>query len=473
MDVMTQEAVRVIIDDFSKAIESRKTEGPRPQTCVINFRDEQRTQYERKVYLVPTELLRYRKDNGRIASDVMNYERYKGVLDEKSKTAQEVIETFLNNKDLEKTEELMQSVLHSGQKEAAIITCDGFLINGNRRLMVLNELFKKTNDPKFQWMKVVVLPGRGNPGGPPTIREIEQIENRYQLQSEGKAEYTAFDKALSIRRKVKAGMSLEEQLKDDPTTAGLSRKEFEQKVREYRAKYLEPLKCIDEYLEHFDRPGLYGTIASGVGDPEGRWQAFVDYSLRLDRILSDPEARARHGIREDEVGRIKDVVFKIIRKRSFQDLPKLHKIIRDLPKYVSDRHAKEELLKIASIETTLPEKERVDSKNHPLDERESDLRWGEKHATILIRQVKRAIQIHTQREEREKPLDLLIGALAKLNNENMDIPAIEVFQLDDAMKYAKEIQQRAKEIESEIYHHQKELRQLKKQYSHKKNGDTD
>ena len=50
-----------------------------------------------------------------------------------------------------------------------------------------------------QW--VVILPGGDDEGGPPTIKEIEQIENRYQLQSDGKSEYTNFDRAISIQEK--------------------------------------------------------------------------------------------------------------------------------------------------------------------------------------------------------------------------------------------------------------------------------
>jgi hypothetical protein len=68
------------------------------------------------------ELLRYRKDNGRIASDVMNYETSYGPLDEKDKDHQEVLRKFLEEKDPEKTDILLKSVEHSGQSEPAIIT---------------------------------------------------------------------------------------------------------------------------------------------------------------------------------------------------------------------------------------------------------------------------------------------------------------------------------------------------------------
>ena len=40
--------------------------------------------------------------------------------------------------------------------------------------------------------KAVILPGKDDVGGPSTLLESEQIENRYQLQSDGKAEILCF-----------------------------------------------------------------------------------------------------------------------------------------------------------------------------------------------------------------------------------------------------------------------------------------
>ena len=104
-------------------------------------------------------------------------------------------------------------ILHEGQREPAIITCDGFLINGNRRKMVFENLLEEfPGDERFKYMEVVVLPRKGDEGGIPTLVEIEEIENRYQLQDDAKAEYYAFDKALSMRHKEKQGMPLDAQL---------------------------------------------------------------------------------------------------------------------------------------------------------------------------------------------------------------------------------------------------------------------
>jgi len=46
---------------------------------------------------------------------------------------------------------------------------------------------KYRGEPKFTNMNVVILPGKDDMGGPPTYLEIEQIENRYQLQGEAEA----------------------------------------------------------------------------------------------------------------------------------------------------------------------------------------------------------------------------------------------------------------------------------------------
>ncbi len=103
MSALTKAKTREIIEDFAKDIWQRKRLGPKPAKCVINFRQESRMGIERDIYYVPTELLRYRKDNGRISSDILHYEKHNGLLDEKSEKAQKVIEEFLRSKDREKT----------------------------------------------------------------------------------------------------------------------------------------------------------------------------------------------------------------------------------------------------------------------------------------------------------------------------------------------------------------------------------
>ena len=155
---ISTDETRKVIEDYAEEISIKKREGNKPEDTVIEFRNDRQSGRTRKIYLVPIEILRFRKDNGRIASDVMSYEKINGRLDETLKETQDIVRKFLKEKDEEKNITLKKSILHSGQNEPAIITCDGFLINGNRRKMVIEELF---NDPKisdkknFETMKVV------------------------------------------------------------------------------------------------------------------------------------------------------------------------------------------------------------------------------------------------------------------------------------------------------------------------------
>lgn len=249
MTKITKGQERQIIEDFVKEIERKKTQTAKPTKCVINFRNERADNFERDVWVVPTNLLRFRKDNGRIASDVLSYEKNYSPLSEIEVEDQKTLGKFLLNKDTQKTKELKNSLFHDGQREPSIITCDGFLINGNRRKLALEMLQGEfPGDTKFLDMKVVILPGKDDLGGPPTLKEIEQIENRYQLQSDGKAEYYNFDRALSIRRKIDSGIPLEEQLRDDPNFVHLSPKEFKKEMKKIEKEYLGPLECVDNYL---------------------------------------------------------------------------------------------------------------------------------------------------------------------------------------------------------------------------------
>ena len=143
MDSITKSKTREIIEDFAIEISKRKDVGPKPSKAVIFFRNEHIDGIERSVFKVPIELLRYRKDNGRISSDVESYEKFKEPLLEKSDKAQKIIEEFLEKKDPEKTNELVNSIRHSTQKDSAIITCDGFLINGNRRKLAIEKLYER------------------------------------------------------------------------------------------------------------------------------------------------------------------------------------------------------------------------------------------------------------------------------------------------------------------------------------------
>jgi hypothetical protein len=453
---------RIIIKDFAKVITNKKIDGNVPEDTVIEFRNDRQNRRTRKIWLVPTNILRFRKDNGRIASDVMSYEMINGRLDETLEETQEILRNFLKEKDEEKNITLKKTILHSGQIEPAIITCDGFLINGNRRKMVIEELF---NDPKisdkksFETMKVIILPGHDDKGegGPPTIKEIEQIENRYQMQSDGKAEYTNFDRAISIKRKIRAGMTLEEQLRDDPNYIGMSEKEFRKELQKYQDEFLGPLECVDNYLEQLDRKGLYDNISESRKDREGRWYSFIDYYKSVYKPLQDEKTRMNaFGVEEDEVGEIEDVAFKIIRRKDFPHI-KTHEVIRKFSKILKDKNAKKEIMKIKNV----PHEIDKNDFNEDDDFKTIDKRWGKKHETMLVGRVMESIRTMEHTIELETPIVLLKDALKKLNHENMNPDGMNVLSSGEAWEKCKEIQERAHELEKIFWEKKESLKKLK------------
>ena len=461
MSRIAVDARREIIEDFARAIRERRTKGPKPATEVINFRDERKNNFERPVYQVPIGLLRFRKDNGRIASDVMNYEKLNGPLDEKDSGAQAILGQFLADKDPEKVEILTNSIAAHGQSLAAIITSDGFLINGNRRKMVLERLANKPGASEY--MKVVILPGPDDPGGPPTLIEIEQLENRYQLQSEGKSEYYGFDRALSIKRKIEVGFLLRDQLRDDPQYARATEKELDAAVRQHEKDYLLPLEAVDRYLELFGRERLYGSISKGMRDSEGRWQAFLDYTEKYHRYLKDPKWLLENGVEEDDIGALEDAVFKMIRLRHLKGLPKIHMIMRKLPTLAGLKESRKELLRIADeVDAQLPTNQRFDVDGKPLSPEANDRKWVEHYQSNIIHRVKKALDYQEADHEKDTPLALLEAALRKLNHAEMLVKQIAVADFSKARQLAVDIQTRAHEIEHEIYDYVKKQDDLPK-----------
>jgi len=448
---ITQETTRKIIKDFAEEIQKRKIEASPAESTRIDFRNGIADNREEIVYKVPLDLLRFRMENGRISSSVKTHERRIGPLKSTDSEAQNTLRKFLRDKDPEKTEELKQLLRAEGQREPGITTADGFLINGNRRKVALDELRSEyPGEDQFNTMKVVILPGEDDPGGPPTLKEIEQIENRYQLQAEGKAEYYGFDAALSVRDKEKSGYTLEQQMRDDPQYKFMKPAEFNREVKKRRRDFLEPLECVDEYLEAIKRPGEYALVSKGVGDPEGRWQAFVDLSQAFFTRAKKEKELQRMGINQKEAGEIMQAAYAVIRMRDIPKFGKLHNIMRDLHKYTE--HGKKDLLELTkNVKHPLPEEEKTDKEGKELSEDAIEGKWKSKYRNEITRRLVKARENYESGSEKNAPITLLSDALNKLNHGGLIVGRIKMNELKEALKIAEEIQTKNQEIKKEIY----------------------
>lgn len=225
------------------------------------------------------------------------------------------------------------------------------------------------------------------------------------------------------------------------------------------------LECIDRYLETLGREKLYTTISTGYSDSQGRWQAFRDYYNSVYLKLTDKTQLIRLGINEHEVGKIEDACFKIIRKREFPgELPKAHMIIRQIPKILANPEAKKELLRVSEVDSSLSREKIINKDGKENTLRDIDKMWGQEKGTVVINHVKKALNLHAQKTERETPVTLLEAALKKLNHNDMDTSSLNVSDIERAMKIARRIQERASQVESELYRHQKNLTKLAEKF---------
>lgn len=444
------DGIRNINQNFKSLIDAIKRDAAEPTKEVIDFRDEYKQRFPRTVYSIPLKYLRFRKNNGRIISDVESFEKeHNRILNEEDEETQNLLRSFLQSNDKEKNEELKRSLSKNNQQQPAIITCDGFLINGNRRKMALEELFQNNNqDSQFEMMRVVILPDDV------TELEVQKIENRYQLQSEGKSEYQGLNRAIKIKRNIEDGFSLEAQLKDDPNYYSLDRKEFEKKVKEFEKNYLKPLECVDRYLSTFNRKGMYNTISEGVNDKEGRWQAFIDYSNFNIGTLQNKSKLNDLKIKENEVGHIENAVFKIIRKRSLSvqgtDIGKVHDFVRKLPKYLSNEKAKAHIIAVKDVPEDINEAMKFDRDGVRLSEREIDEKWGANNREQILGNLIQAYRYLNNQQERDKPIELLEDSLKKLQHDNLKIDNLGTEYYEKALELINKIIEKAGQIHKEV-----------------------
>ncbi len=190
------------------------------------------------VFRLPIKSLFYNVENGRFAAEYLELKKTIGreLHSEETKDAQE-IEKMLREQSRSRTEWLKNDLRDNGQEEPGIITHDGYVINGNRRMSVLSILEKE--DPKFGYINVGRLPANVSES------DIYKIELGKQLARDQKLDYGPINELLKIKQGVRANLTKEQIAK----TIGFSVEEIDEK--------LERLELIEEYLEFIGEPGNY------------------------------------------------------------------------------------------------------------------------------------------------------------------------------------------------------------------------
>ncbi len=206
------------------------------------------------VYRIPMDVLIYNSHNGRIASQVKTREKESGAADTpESQEMQEAVHRYLWESSKRRNKATKQNLFERGQLKPGIVTADGIVVDGNRRLMLLRELDQEHPNGKYSYFEASILDDKlsDNP------KEIIRLETIFQMGEDEKVGYGAIEKYLKCEEMRHIRFSVKE--------IANAMNESEADIKEY----LEIMELMNEYLEYCGHEGYYTLL-------EGTEGIFVD-----------------------------------------------------------------------------------------------------------------------------------------------------------------------------------------------------
>ena len=445
MTIITDKKL-VINKDFEKAISIAKGDPIGEES--INYKDWKTTGKKSKIYRIGIEYCRFRAENGRIKTETLTYATREKPLDDLSTEDQEKIATFLEKSDPAKNEELMKSLKSTGQTDPAIITADGFLINGNRRRWALGKLCEtqKRDRDNFKYINVIILPGHDESGNylsdAPTSTDIALLENRLQMRRDGWSEYTVMNKVLSFKSYTDGIVDLEELLNDDPNFSELPDKDFKKEVEKWKTENFGTLKLIDLYLDSNGMKGDYKKI-------EHRWESFKELNQKIISKFESKNFLQNLGYSPDDKGAITQACFNLIKLKdpTLADFKRHTDIIREIKGWME---FKDDFLKLADIDDVGDEYKDLDEK---------DRVWQHKRAGEVVNTIKALRRLDKKKDLQDGPIDRLREALKKFDHKHLDEDQINRLinenDIEEAMDLCQKIQTASRDLHAILFNAKK------------------
>ena len=147
-------------------------------------------------YEVPTELLRFNYVNGRIGTEVREFEMISGAnldqlpIDE----INDKIHDWIWKKTEGENKKTLRDIRDKRQIIPGVITRDGIVVDGNRRFMIARELNKEGLNRQFL---TVILDDTYEDGGDNEL-QIKKLETEIQLGQDEKVKYGAIEPYIKI-----------------------------------------------------------------------------------------------------------------------------------------------------------------------------------------------------------------------------------------------------------------------------------
>jgi hypothetical protein len=203
------------------------------------------------VYMVSVELPKYRLDNTRTLALQEQYVYSENKTadffnDVESDAIQEIQHILLKSliKSSDKDKDLLSYFSTHTQTEPLILTHEGFVISGNRRLCALRELVEQDYESfkHFSQVRVVILPNLD-------ADKIDQIEDFLEQQTDIKEPFSWVSRALGYRRRMHKYKYSDEQLSK---IAGIKKNEI--------TILINKVEIADRYLDSIGKSKDYNQI---------------------------------------------------------------------------------------------------------------------------------------------------------------------------------------------------------------------
>jgi len=320
-------------------------------------------------YAILTSLLQYNHDNRRFNLEIQEEEIKLGrKLDPTSKDDVRRIKELLLL-DQAEAKKLKDDLKRIGeQTEVGAVSFDGVVINGNRRMATLEELYSEDPNKKWENLWAVRLPKDISE------KDLWRIEAGLQLSKEKVADYGPVNNLLMISEGKKAGLSHSEIA---ASMYGWTDKQV--------AADLERLDLIDIFLQFFGQPKNYGLIKRFR-----LHEHFIDIQKGLVQKLKDS------GAAKKELTKKLETVFVYLKANI--DKPDTisitHYDVRNICKILQDDKS--------TYALTDSFQEYKDIRKVPVEK--------------LVDNFDKAIDVKKNRDDKEKPGRLIDRAISALNN---------------------------------------------------------
>lgn len=247
-------------------------------------------------YKIPIEYLVYNKYNGRILSRTKSLESQNYQINIEAEEGKLLIEKLLWESKVARNKKTLESIKNFGQQKVGIITRDGIIIDGNRRVMLL-KISRKSD-----YFKTVVLPVtlEENPLG------IEELETSYQMGEDEKLGYNPIEKYLKADGLYKKLSGKSFSIEDND-------KESIEKIANWMGEenptvedYLKVMETMDDYLDYLNYNGIYTQL-------DNREDQFISLTNWLNSFYGEDSAKAFDGYRNDDVDDLKTIAYDYIR----------------------------------------------------------------------------------------------------------------------------------------------------------------